>query len=104
MKTRNYTKYGIHLIVELEKCIKYAEVKMVCMKIWQKALLEKYCLRDFIMGEKDWHDCFTSATRISRCNIFKCIVHLHTFYSTTIHLNEEIEVNIKMIEFYFLNI
>ena len=40
MKTRVYTKYGRHLIVELEKCIKYAEVKMVCMKIWQKALLE----------------------------------------------------------------
>ena len=69
-----------------------------------KGIIRKYCLRDFIMGEKDWHDCFTSATRNSRCNVFKCIVHLHTFYSTTIYLNEEIEVNIKMISLHFLNI
>ena len=56
------------------------------LKFWQKALLGKYCSRDYIMGEKDWHDCFTSATRYSRCSIFKYQMHFaYNFVHTTIH-------------------
>ena len=56
-------------------------------------MLEKYCLRDFIiMGEKDWHDCFTSATRNSRCNVFIYNAFAH-FYQTSGHLNKVKEEN-----------